>query len=70
MEKDDESWEKETSLLREKKQEEYLRERAKRKSSNFYHCWCKEGYICQEKKRIYEMTFRNGKSKIFCKPVS
>lgn len=24
MEKDDESWEKETSLLREKKQEEYL----------------------------------------------
>lgn len=47
-----------------------MRERAKRKSSNFYHCWCKEGYICQEKKRIYEMTFRNGKSKIFCKPVS
>lgn len=47
-----------------------MRERGKRKSSNFYHCWCKEGYICQEKKRIYEMTFRNGKSKIFCKPVS
>lgn len=47
-----------------------MRERGKRKSSNFYHCWCKEGYICQEKKRIYEITITNGKSKIFCKPVS
>lgn len=47
-----------------------MRERGKWKSSNFYHCWCKEGYICQEKKRIYEITITNGKSKIFCKPVS